>query len=158
MNLLERTPREIVYFAGIGLYGFVTGLIYWFLTYEVAGSVLLTVFGAAALGFATVLALSLRGRRREPTTMSTAIAAPEGPFGSEPGRIPTSSLAPLELGFGLAVASLSLVYGVWMLIAAAVPVGAGAITWIRSAERELASTAGEDATISAPPRAAPPSA
>jgi uncharacterized protein YjeT (DUF2065 family) len=131
MSGLARLPREILYFAGIGAYGFGIGIVYWLLTYEPAGGLLLTTFGAGAVGFATLLALSVRGHDATPQ------AGAEGPFGSPPGRVPGNSLAPLEVGFGLAVVSLSLAFGVWMVIAGIVPIVAGGYAWIRSAEREL---------------------
>jgi cytochrome c oxidase subunit IV len=138
MSRIATVPREILYFAGIGSYGFVIGIVYWFLTYEAAGAILLTVFGAASVGFALLLAFSARGRPRDASgNPAPPRAGAEGSFGSPPGRIPGSSLAPLEVGFGIAVCSLSFAFGIWMLIGGIVPFLAGAYSWIRNAEREL---------------------
>jgi hypothetical protein len=145
MSRLATVPREVLYFAGIGSYGFVIGIVYWFLTYEAAGALLLTVFGAAAIGFALLLTLSARGRPRDASGNPVSPqAGVEGSFGSAPGRIPGSSLAPLEVGFGIAVCSLSFAFGIWMLIGGIVPLIAGVYSWIRNAEREWVSSRLDD--------------
>ena len=146
MRAIRSLPREVIYFAGIGAYGFGIGIVYWFLTYETAGSILLVVFGGGAILFASFLAFSVRARDRAPTGEPLPVEPDvEGPFGGPAGRVPAGSLAPLEMGFGLAVGALSLVFGVWMLLAAIVPLGAGAISWLRSSERELLATRRDDA-------------
>jgi hypothetical protein len=148
MSRLSALPREILYFAGIGAYGLGIGIVYWFLTYETAGSVLLTVFGAGAVGFAVILGLSRPARAVAVMPADAADAAgaatTDSPFGSEPGRIPGPTLAPLEVGFGIAVASLSFAFGVWMLLAGIVPIVAGVYAWLRSSERELIATRRDD--------------
>ncbi len=138
----ERLPEEIVFFVRIGAYGFFVGIVYWFLTYEVAGAVMLTAFGAACLLLALLLFRGRRGRREIGAVGAASATAPDGPFGDERGRLPAPSFAPLELGFGLALASLSFAFGIWMAAAAVVPILAGGLSWLRSAERELAATTG----------------
>jgi hypothetical protein len=156
MTFLRSVPREIVYFAGVGAYGFVIGIAYWFLTYETAGTVMLVVFGAGAILFATFLGLSLRRRDRDADGEPLALEpGAEGAFGQVPDRVPSGSLAPLEVGFGIALAALSLVFGIWMLIGAVMPLGAGAVSWLRGAERELAASRLDEAEADTPDRASP---
>ena len=146
MRRITKLPREILYFAGIGLYGSGIGIVYWLVTREVAGFVLLTTFGAASAGFALVLLASLPEGDRETSYEPDQPDARrvEGAFGTLTGRIPSGSLAPLEVGFGIAVSSLSLAFGIWMLLAGIVPILAGAYGWIRSTERELIATRRDD--------------
>ena len=158
MRRLGRLPREVVYFGGIGLYGFGVGILYWLLTREAAGATLLTVFGAGAVTFSAILARAWRSRHvdAEGRALDQSIGpeeegpGPQGAFGGDPGRIPAESLAPLEVGFGLAVASLSLAFGIWMLVAGIVPFAAGAFAWLRGAERELRGSERDDNELAAP--------
>jgi hypothetical protein len=119
-------PEEVAFFGRSGLFGMVLAAIYWFLSYELVGTFLLGGFG-----FATGLAfLVLRaGSRRA--------ADPTGaPFEDEGGLVPLASLAPLELGFGIAVASLALPYGIWFVLAGLLPIVLGAADWLKSVMAE----------------------
>lgn len=129
-------PEEIRFFGRLSIYALVVGVIYWFLSYEAAGTVLLVGFGIAnGAGF-----LVLRGAPRPGTSTEAereASHAPDGPFGDESGPVPTRSAAPLAVGFGLAVAGLAGAFGPWFLLAGAVPLAIGAVDWLRSANQEL---------------------
>ena len=140
-------PEEVWFFARLAAYGWVVGIAYWFLTYEPVGSLLLTVLGLAS----TVLTLLLeRSRRRagHPSSGPPSLhrADLEGPFGSPIGRLPSPTFAPLEVGIGLAIASLSLAFGAWLAIAAVLPLLGGVLSWLRSAEREAAATQRDEST------------
>ena len=131
-------PEEILFFGRIGAYGVGIGVVYWFLTYEVAGSVLLIGFGVAT-GLLAVLLLFGRpktDRRGDRDRQPGAGVTGDGPFADESGRIPAPSMAPLEFGFGLALASLALVFGAPMAVAAVLPLAAGGMSWLRSASAE----------------------
>jgi cytochrome c oxidase subunit IV len=135
-------PEEVRFLGRLAAYGLLIGVIYWFVAYEVAGTVLLIAFGLAA-GFATiVLLLDVRRRRRGPLPRRPAdwlaLTADERdpPFADEPATLPAGSGAPLEFGFGLAVAVLGLVFGAWLIALGMVPIVVGAATWIRAAMAE----------------------
>ena len=132
----RRLPAEVGILGAMSAYAFFLGVVYWLVSYEVAGTVLLLGFGlATGIGFA-VLRLGARdAERRHPDRAGPEAA--EGPFHDESGAIPTRSIAPLVVGFGVAVAALGLVFGVWFLIGGAIPIVAGGIAWLRSAEDEL---------------------
>jgi len=100
---------------------------------------------------ATVLALLLERTRRRARRPSSGPPTPdrtdlEGPFSSSIGRLPPPTFAPLEVGIGLAIASLSLAFGAWLAIAAVLPLLSGALGWLRSAEREAAATQRDEST------------
>jgi hypothetical protein len=127
-------PEEIKFFGRLSLFALVAGTIYWFVSYEVAGTVLLIGFGFATGAAFLVL---WRSGRKEGQAEIHAPNLPDGPFGDESAPIPTRSAAPLALGFGVAVIALAGAFGPWFLIAGAVPFLLGATDWLRSASREL---------------------
>lgn len=143
-------PEEVLFFARIGAYGLFIGTVYWFASYEVAGTILLLLFGFGGSGLAIIL-LRAAPRRNPGPALTDELTAPDdaanddaianattadGPFGDEAGRIPGPSFAPLEVGFGLALAMLGIVFGPWLVVAAALPLASGARTWFRGASRE----------------------
>ena len=129
--------REVRLFGGLSLYAFVIGTIYWFVSYENAGTVLLLGFGlATALAF-VILWRRDRKFRASGGESDDGSLRPDGPFGDESGPVPTRSAAPLVVGFGVAVMALGGAFGPWFMITGLVPVILGAADWLRSANREL---------------------
>ena len=139
--LLAGRPAETRFFLFLGAFGLVLAAIYWFLTYEVAGAVLLAGFGLGAL---------LLGIRLLAEKGSGAVPVPTGdpggdvPFGDERGRLPQETLAPLALGLGVALSLTAVVFGPWLVIAGIVPLAWGAWTWLRGARDELDATTAAD--------------
>lgn len=128
--------EEVRFFGRLSVFALAVGIIYWFISYENAGTVLLIGFGVAT-GVA-FLVLSRSGRRGDSTAaMGTGSAGPDGPFGDESAPVPTRSAAPLAVGFGLAVIGLAGAFGPWFLLAGMVPLLIGAVDWLRSANSEL---------------------
>ena len=131
--------EEVRLFGRLSLYALVVGTIYWFVSYEVAGTVLLLGFGLAT-GLAFII---LWRRDRKVRAAGRAgdgdggALDPDGPFGDESGPVPTRSAAPLVVGFGVAVIALGGAFGPWFVITGLVPVILGAADWLRSANREL---------------------
>src|SRR5207244_830823 len=109
LRRLSGLPEEVLFFARSAAYGLFIGAAYWFLTYEPAGATLLVGFGGASAVLGLILAV-----RRRLTAAVGALGDTDGPFGDESGRIPAPTLAPLQLGFGLALAGLAIPFGVWM--------------------------------------------
>jgi hypothetical protein len=146
----QTVPEEVRFLARLAGYGLLIGVVYWFVAYEVAGTVLLIAFGLAT-GFATVvLLLDARRKRHGPLPRRPldwlALTADEGapPFADEPGTVPGASSAPLEFGFGLAVAALGLVFGAWLVALGMVPLVIGAASWLRAAMAEHQATTRAD--------------
>jgi len=160
LRSVRALPEEVLFFARIGAYGLFIGTVYWFASYEVAGTVLLLLFGVGGSGLAIILLRAAPPRTTEPgvaapDTVSdpTGMTAPDaagtagdiataadGPFGDASGRIPGPSFAPLEVGFGLALVALGIVFGPWLVLAAFVPLANGGHTWLLSASREFEAT------------------
>lgn len=147
----QTVPEEVRFVGRLAAYGLLIGVVYWFVAYEVAGTVLLLAFGLAA-GFATiVLLLDARRKRHGPLPRRPLdwLALPNDeeppPFADEPGAVPLGSSAPLEFGFGLAVAALGLVFGAWLVALGMVPLVIGAAGWLRAAMAEHRATARADA-------------
>jgi len=120
--------EELAFFARTGAYGLGLAVVYWFVSYDVTGTVLLGMFGAATAAAFVLLWRPVRGSPR---------AHAERPFGDETGAIPLRSLAPLWLGAGFALLGLGLVYGLWFVVAAALPITAGARAWLVEVRDEL---------------------
>jgi hypothetical protein len=133
-------PEEIVFFLRSAADALVVAVIYWFLTYEVAGTILLGGFGVASAALVGLLLWKRPDRPRGAAAPSSAAVdlAPDGPFGDESGAVPTPTMAPLQVAFGLAVLVLAVPFGPAMAIAAIVPLVAGALGWLRAVESEPA--------------------
>jgi hypothetical protein len=168
--LLRDHPQETRFFLFVGVFGIVLAVVYWVLTYELAGSTLLLGFGfgAGLLGLAllrsrprAVALAARRGAREEGSDPGSQL--PEGmdpdvagggaggidtPFDDPSGRLPDETLAPLSLGLGLALAITALVFGPWLLVAGLLPLAWGAWTWLAGARDELDATV-EDESLAA---------
>jgi hypothetical protein len=133
LPLLDR-PQETQFFLFVGGFGLVLAAIYWFLTSEVAGTVLLAGFGAGAglIGIALV--------RARPGAPTDGTGDADTPFANASGRLPGESLAPLSLGLGLALSLTAIVFGPWLLVAGLLPAAWGAWTWFSGARAELDAT------------------
>jgi hypothetical protein len=127
--------EELRFFLRTAVYGLAIAAIYWFVSYDVTGTVLLAAFGLASGALFLLLWLPVRGVPRERD-------APV--FEDESGAVPLRSLAPLEVGLGVALLGLGLVYGVWFVVAAVVPLLGGAADWLSSARQELEMVARSD--------------
>ena len=164
--LLLDQPQETRFFLFLGGFGLVLAAIYWFLTYEVAGTVLLAGFGLGTglLGMGLlrarprrVASAATRGDRASRDDRGTSATAPatrgeaadlpgggaagvDTPFETPLGRLPGETLAPLALGLGIALAITAVVFGPWLLVAGLLPMAWGAWTWLAAARDELAAT------------------
>ena len=164
--LLLDQPQETRFFLFLGGFGIILAAIYWFLTYEVAGTVLLAGFGLGTglLGIGLlrsrprqVAAAAAGGDRESAADRATSATAqatrgeaadlPGGgaagvdtPFETPLGRLPGETLAPLALGLGIALAITAVVFGPWLLVAGLLPMAWGAWTWLVAARDELAAT------------------
>jgi hypothetical protein len=124
-------------FARMSIFGMVVGGAYWFLTYEVAGTVLLLGFGLAA-GLATV-ANVIRSRRAAGGASASGddVAAAES---AEP--FPEPGWAPLIISLGVGGLALGAAFGPWLTIAGMLVGIAGGATWLSAAIREARSAHG----------------
>jgi hypothetical protein len=111
----------------VSIFGFVAGVVYWFLSYEWLGTVALLLLGAGP-GFAG-LVLVEEQRQRGGTGESRADALrrlagvpprdPPGPDDLEAedlGVLPRPTIWPLAAGLGVAILTTGLIYGLWLVI------------------------------------------
>lgn len=127
--------EELAFFGRTGAYGIGIAAVYWFVSSDITGTVLLGMFGIAT---SAAFLLLLR------TVWHSPLQHAEQPFGDEPGVVPLRSLAPLWLGAGVALAALGVVFGLWFFIAAAFPLAAGAGSWLGEVAGELRLAAKDD--------------
>jgi hypothetical protein len=131
-------PPEGRVFGFLGAFGVLVAIVYWFVSYEAAGTVLLAGFGFVTALIGLLLARVTRGRSRTSVVPPHPEDAPdERPLQDESGRIPSPTLAPFALGMGLGIAATSIVFGPAPLLVGAPPALWGFVTWLHRAIAEL---------------------
>jgi hypothetical protein len=128
-------PQETRFFLLIAGWAGALGVIYWFVSYEVAGTVLLAGLALATGALSVWLMRSQRGRRRR--AEAGAPEADDRPFLDEDGRLPAPTLAPFAVGLGVALAALGPVFGLAPVAVGAVSFLWGAGTWFGAAREEF---------------------
>ena len=110
------------YFALLSAFGLGLGTIYWFLTYEVVGAVVLWCFGLMPL----IVATWWWRQGTDPATEASddPEASPSDAAGHAVGSFPLASAWPIFLVLGVIVTGASLVYGLILL-----PAGAALLLW-----------------------------
>jgi hypothetical protein len=150
-------------FLGMAAIGALMAVVYWFVSYEAAGSVLLTGFtlacgiiGVRAGARGTSSAGGAAGAERTSSAEGTASAGgkanaggamgidPDRPLLDEHGRVPSPTFAPFAMGVGIALAATALVFGPAPLVVAVVPVAWGAREWLGRASAELDATEADE--------------
>jgi hypothetical protein len=168
-------PQEVRFFLLLSAFGIVVGVIYWFVSYESAGTVLLLGFGAAT-GLIGLRLLgdpaSRRVRERVRVRDADAIPPEEGtgagtggvdrPFLDETGRLPDETIAPFAIGLGIAIAATGLIFGPAPVAVGILPFAWGAWAWLSGARAELDAQELDDevavAAAAVPTAPAPPAA
>jgi hypothetical protein len=169
-------PQETRVFLAMSAFGIAVGVIYWFLAYEIAGTILLLGFGLATglIGVRLVAdpaAARVRAAARDQSaragdtlssetlssdaprggTLSGGTGGIDRPFEDERGRLPAETLAPFVLGLGVATAATSVIFGPAPLIVGVLPIAWGVRSWLASVRAELDATeAGTTPTESRP--------
>lgn len=112
-----------------GAFGVLLAAVYWFITYEWAGSILLGLMGAAALLVSAYSWLVSRGRRPPPEDRDDA--APFDAEAEEVASFTVDSPWPVVFGIGVAIAAGGLVFGAPLLLLGAVVVVIAAVGMMR---------------------------
>ena len=145
-------PQETRFFLFMAAWGLGAAVVYWFASYEVAGTILL-----AGLGLASAVIVARLVQLHHATVVRERVGEPalgddrpdgsgggaggiDRPFLDERGIIPDPSLAPFMVGLGIALITTGLVFGVAPVVVGLVPFVWGAITWLRSSRDELWTT------------------
>ncbi len=121
--------EEIRFFLRTAIYTLTITVIYWFLSYEIAGSALLLSLGLSAIFFVVVGFVMIRHAKEDPVPDNTRPAnvvqrtlgfdEPEGetvrpPLALEDDPIPSSSIWPLATAIAALFLGLGLIYGGWI--------------------------------------------
>ncbi|HEV2369377.1 MAG TPA: cytochrome c oxidase subunit 4 [Acidimicrobiales bacterium] len=101
---------EALVYLGVALFFALVCAVYWFTSYEHAGSVMLIL--TAFLGFLPGAYLYWWGRHMKPRPEDVPEADLEDGAGAV-GAFPTSSIWPFVMGVGLAFVALGFVFGIW---------------------------------------------
>ncbi|MFL5778021.1 MAG: hypothetical protein ACJ761_03660 [Chloroflexota bacterium] len=139
-----REPVEVRFFVIVGAWALVLGIIYWFVSYEPAGTILLLALAAACLLAAGRLAWVARSVRRRPAAGVTGADAsdygvdewPDRPFAEDEIRLPDETLAPLAVGLGIATCLTGTVFGLAPVAVGILPLVWGAWAWLHAAGDE----------------------
>ncbi len=165
-------PEETRLFLRSFLFAFVVAVVYWFVSYDFAGTILLGAFSLASL-FAFAIIRSEEPakdtRRTERSEQGEGIVGHvmdwvgtteqpgmERPFDDERGRIPVASVAPVAVGVGVALIAFGLIFGPWGVVAGAIPLLLGLREWIGEASAELAAIDVDDELAAAQADVVPP--
>jgi hypothetical protein len=128
-------------------FGFVAGVIYWFLSYEWLGTVALLLLGAGP-GFVGLILIH-EHRQRGGVAESRAATLrrlagfpprdPEAPADLEAedlGVLPLPTIWPFAAGLGVAVLLTGLIYGLWLVILGVGICGYATWGWLAAVNRE----------------------
>ena len=128
-KLWAEQAAEVRFFLLLSAFGIGIGIVYWFVAYETAGTILLIGFGLATglIGLRLLLVGAPRVRAGDP----------ERPFLDESGRLPDETLAPFAVGLGVAVAATGLIFGIAPVVLGLLPLAWGASRWLSAARAEL---------------------
>jgi hypothetical protein len=131
----------------VSAFGFVTGIVYWFLSYEWVGTIALLLL-CAGPGFAG-LWLLWEGRRQGGPRQSRAEVVrrfagippgdPPGPADKRDddlGVLPLPTIWPLATSLGLAIVLTGLIYGLWLLVLGGGIAAYGIWGWLAAINRE----------------------
>ena len=131
----------------VSIFGFVAGVIYWFLSYEWLGTVALLLLGAGP-GFAGLI-LVLEQRQRGGTGESRADGLrrlagipPQDPPGPKDlaaedlGVLPLPTIWPLAAALGFTILFTGLIYGLWLVILGLGLLLYAAWGWLAAVNRE----------------------
>jgi hypothetical protein len=148
------TSQETRVFLLMAAFGLGVAAIYWYVSHEAAGTILLAGFGLATGLIAVLLAASDPTSRRPASDgggvlgdADTTVGGTRGadrPFADETGRLPDATVAPFAVGAGVALAATGLIFGLAPVIVGALPLGWGAWQWLTSAGDELIATEEEE--------------
>jgi hypothetical protein len=131
----------------VSLFGFVSGIVYWFVSYEPLGTVALLLLGAGP-GFAGLILVHERRRQggaaesRGDTLRRFAGIPPLDPPGpadkrdDDLGVLPLPTIWPFATSLGLAILLTGLIYGLWLIVLGGGIAAYGTWGWLAAINRE----------------------
>ena len=103
---------ESRFLLGAGAFAVLVAVVYWFLSYEDAGFVLLALMGFASALIGGYLLYRAHSHRRPEDDPDADYADTAG---EEVGRFSSGSIWPLVMGLGTALAVQGFIYGAWLV-------------------------------------------
>ena len=144
---IRTLPEEVLFFGRLAIYGLAIGTVYWFLTYEAIGTVLLLAVGGALGRLHADPAPSAATRRDRPRR--TPIDRARRPVRRR-GRAPADVDLRAPRGRHRdRRGQPELRVGAWLALAAIVPLLGGFLSWLRAAEAEYRAVEADDAADAA---------
>jgi hypothetical protein len=164
-------PQETRFFLFIAAWAIGAGIVYWFVSYELAGTALLAGVGVAcglvvmrlvfvrrsadvrrraraeaAAAASEGLAATEQGDRDDPRAMPRegqggGTAGVDRPFVDEPDLLPEPTIAPFAVGLGVSLCALGGIFGPAPVLVGLLPLGWGAWLWLEAARGESPTTA-----------------
>ena len=127
---LASTPRrrfhaEVVLYTAMAVVLIGGGIVYWFVSYEAAGTVLLVLVGV----FAAIIAGYLAFQDRLARTTARA-STEEAEAGETDQYLPHSSIWPFEMGVGMATSFAGMVLGWAILVPGVLILAHSIVGWI----------------------------
>ncbi len=128
--------EERRFFLRIGLFTILAGAVYWFLSYEAAGSFMLLLVGIATVVLVRLLRpySDERRARSGPLGIARDLLTFEDradtPIELADPAFPTLSLQPLMLSVGAASVAIGMIFGAWLWLPGAVIAAAAAWRWL----------------------------
>ncbi|MDP9069133.1 MAG: cytochrome c oxidase subunit 4 [Actinomycetota bacterium] len=112
--------EELRFFLRSALFTILIGTIYWFISYEEAGSLLLAGVVVSSLFFFGIVAVSVRATRRGGKNVRALFGFADSPHDRplmlDEDVFPTASAWPVVASVGLVLIGLGLIYGGWLWI------------------------------------------
>jgi len=131
----------------VSLFGFVSGAVYWFVSYEPLGTIALLLLGAGP-GFAGLILVQAHRRQggaaesRGDALRRLAGIPPPDPPGPEDlrdddlGVLPLPTIWPFATSLGLAILLTGLIYGLWLIVLGGGIAAYGTWGWLAAINRE----------------------
>lgn len=112
--------EEVRFFLRVALFTTLITTVYWFVSYEEAGTLLLAGIVASALIFITLVAGGVSAARRGPKTLKGVLGFEEtdrnDPLALSEDTFPTATVWPLVASIAAVLVAVGLVYGPWFWI------------------------------------------
>jgi Cytochrome c oxidase subunit IV len=123
---------ESFFFLGVTAFFVVIGVIYWFTSYEDAGTTLLAacaLLGVVAGGFLFYVSRRIKPRPEDRPDAEIAEGA------GARNEFPAASIWPFALAFGATALATGFVFGIWVILLGAVIFGLAAIGYVAESRR-----------------------
>lgn len=112
--------EELRFFFRTALFTTLIGAVYWFMSYEEAGTALLAAIVVSAIFFVLVIATAVRGSRRGGRSLKGVLGfadtGKDNPLALDEDVFPTASPWPVVVSVAAILLGVGLIYGAWLWI------------------------------------------